>query len=283
MKTGCKELDEAIERIFSEIFTEEMTIADKVAACFGYLVEFADYAPGTPSLPPNTESYISDYDLSVVMSAYQLVTTGIGVCDDYAALFMVMTRALGLESYSVGGVPYTLGTKNTNHAWTQIKLGEEYYNFDPTLADLDARDFFFISEDNNLFSAHSREYTAEEFGDFKTYPFLSCDISVTGETTKTANWGKEERKAYIPLSSDFRPEKGQVQITVRPEGGTGVYRLIITEDYIYEDTVIDEIITGEKTYALNVGKAEDIFIFIEVPERADTAGYEARFSFTTAK
>ena len=194
-----------------------------------------------------------------------------------------MTRALGLESYSVGGVPYTLGTKDTNHAWTQIKLGEEYYNFDPTFADLDARDFFFISEDNSLFAAHSREYTAEEFGGFKTYHFLSCDISVTGETTETASWGKEERKAYIPLSSDFRPEKGQVQITVRPEGGTGVYRLIITEDYIYEDTVIDEIITGEKTYALNVGKAEDIFIFIEVPERADTAGYEARFSFTTAK
>ena len=47
--------------------------------------------------------YDSALDANIVALAYGMLTSNRGVCDHYSAAFVVMTRALGLESYFLAG------------------------------------------------------------------------------------------------------------------------------------------------------------------------------------
>jgi transglutaminase/protease-like cytokinesis protein 3 len=57
------------------------------------------------------------------------------VCDDYSALFLVMTRAIGLDCYYTHG--YTTNTKGEtkDHVWDTITVGGVDYIFDPQVED----------------------------------------------------------------------------------------------------------------------------------------------------
>lgn len=52
-----------------------------------------------------------------------------GVCNQYASAFAVMTRAIGLESYKVSGW-YLSSGKTISHQWVVIKLNGVFYTFD---------------------------------------------------------------------------------------------------------------------------------------------------------
>lgn len=76
-----------------------------------------------------------DYDGMDVMRAKYSLSTGKGVCDNYAALFMILARRIGFNAYVVGGSVNKVGGGTTGHAWVMIKAGGTYYIFDPQIED----------------------------------------------------------------------------------------------------------------------------------------------------
>lgn len=76
-----------------------------------------------------------DFDAMEVMRAIYSLETGKGVCDNYAALFMILARRIGFEAYAVGGSVNKVGGGSTGHAWVMIKAGGTYYIFDPQIED----------------------------------------------------------------------------------------------------------------------------------------------------
>lgn len=131
MKTGTS-ADETVDKVFSQIFTSGMTTYDKVKACYDYLIHHTVYGINEH---PEDVIYPEGFDLEMwdgtqVFLADDVLKSGIGVCDNYAAAFMVMTRRIGLETYVNGG---TIGGQG--HAWNNIKINGKYYLFDAQVED----------------------------------------------------------------------------------------------------------------------------------------------------
>jgi len=146
IKTNCVPLDRLIDKIFAQILKEDMTTYQKTKACYDYLIENVDYGYNTdwgmkyPGLG-NLLFYGDLYDRSCadcqyVYFALEVLETGIGVCDDYSAAFLVMTRRIGLSSYACYGVvPMADGSGDSGHVWNTITLGGKDYAFDAEVED----------------------------------------------------------------------------------------------------------------------------------------------------
>ena len=136
MKTNDAELDAMIDGIFAQIHTPGMTTYQKVKACYDYLIDNAEYGGGSFSVPMR---YTSMQDALTVACAKAILTTKEGVCDDYSSAFMVMTRRIGLQSYTcpcqapnqTGGV--------SGHMVAVIPVAGTDYLFDPQIEDYNAK------------------------------------------------------------------------------------------------------------------------------------------------
>lgn len=104
-----------------------MSTYEKVRAIHNYMVQHYKY--GFESGAYNKEGYASGYDASVVDLASDLIENKVGVCDHWAALFMVMTRRIGLESYLQHGQINYNGDWN-GHVWNTIRINGYDYVFD---------------------------------------------------------------------------------------------------------------------------------------------------------
>lgn len=69
-------------------------------------------------------------------TAMDAFATGVGVCRDYAHLMITFCRALNIPARYVHGYvtdmdAYSPGTPMDFHAWTQVWLGDRWWDFDP--------------------------------------------------------------------------------------------------------------------------------------------------------
>ncbi len=93
---------------------------DQVAAIVEYIRTHITYAPGTSSLP---------------LSATEIEAQGQGVCKDLAHLGIAMCRSISIPARMVAG--YLEGLEPMDmHAWFEAYVGNRWYTFDPTQADL---------------------------------------------------------------------------------------------------------------------------------------------------
>ena len=134
-----KETDELIDKIFAEIFTKNMTTYDKVKACYDYLINNCTY--GLPYecdfgfqiyFEYGEEYYYTHYR---DIEAYEILSTGLGVCDHYSSAFMVMMRKIGLNCQWVAGIQTNSSGESSGHAWTEIIIDGKAYIFDPQIED----------------------------------------------------------------------------------------------------------------------------------------------------
>lgn len=112
--------------------TLSMSQKTQLENCFNYFVEAAEYERKF-DIPVGdwTESYATD-----------ILTTGKGNCYNYAAAFAYLARGLGYESrVCVGTVTSSLGGR-TAHAWTEIKMGENWYIFDSEMQDAKGKGYY---------------------------------------------------------------------------------------------------------------------------------------------
>lgn len=136
--TNYAELDAMVDNLFAEIFTPDMSTYDKVKACYDYLINHTEYGFNNdiPLFLLFGGPYNQDtMDGSYVAFAYGVLQDGVGVCDDYAATFLVLTRRIGLESYVFGGQTSKANGGYTPHAWNVITIGGTDYVFDVQVED----------------------------------------------------------------------------------------------------------------------------------------------------
>ena len=111
MSTGAAYCDAAVQETLSRITHGGMTTYEKVVACYNYLVDTCRYGDNVLRL-----NFAEDNGTA---RAYGMLTGHVGACDDYSCAFAALTRAIGLNCYTVYG---------------QTARGVEYV-FDPQIDD----------------------------------------------------------------------------------------------------------------------------------------------------
>jgi len=134
--TGNLELDAQVAALLSEFRKTATDTYSLVKACYDYLIEFMSYPDFTPVtfIDPHQDTN-ETFPYLVILRARNALATGIGVCDDYAATFVVMARAIGLEAFNPGGQTRMAGGGYTGHAWAEICIDGVFYIFDAQLED----------------------------------------------------------------------------------------------------------------------------------------------------
>ena len=125
--------NEVVAATLSNIINPNISTYAKVQACYdwlivncryGYLDEFT-----TPAFPEDEGA----------TRAMDMLIYKIGACDDYSCAFAAMTRALGLNCYTVYGQTSRADGGYTGHIWCVIKIDGVEYVFDPQVEDNIAR------------------------------------------------------------------------------------------------------------------------------------------------
>lgn len=145
--TGYRELDAAIEKILAP-YAEKDTYT-KIKAAYDWCVTEINF-----SWQAYSQDYAPAYDKHAVKCnmtyenglqeavpweianrSYYTISNRAGVCYDYAAVFCVMARYIGIDAYvhtgyfEFEGPGY--GTGKGHHGWTELVLNGTNYIFDP--------------------------------------------------------------------------------------------------------------------------------------------------------
>lgn len=115
-------VDNRVDEILSEITDCTMSNYEKVRAIHEYLIKNFYYES---SFINASASYRSSYDAKMVGRAKGMLKTGHGTCTEYSALFMVMTRRIGLPIYCIQGT-----LSGGPHTWNILRVDGQDYIFD---------------------------------------------------------------------------------------------------------------------------------------------------------
>lgn len=111
--------------LIGDCTTMNMKRSDQLQSCFDYLTAVLSYERST-EIPMG--DWTEDY-------AQRALSTGKANCYGYAAAFGYIASGLGYESrVCVGTVTSSLGGR-TLHSWTEVRLGQKWYVFDPEMQD----------------------------------------------------------------------------------------------------------------------------------------------------
>lgn len=125
--TGADYCDEIVWQTLNQITTENMTTCDKVRACYDYLVNRCSYGDNVLRL-----DFPEDNGTA---RAYGMLVGHVGACDDYSCAFAALTRAIGLNCYTVYGQTARADGGYTGHIWCVIAIDGVEYVFDPQIDD----------------------------------------------------------------------------------------------------------------------------------------------------
>ena len=104
---------------------KNMSQSQQLRRCFDFLVQAVSYER---SMETPTGNWTGSYAVSIL-------ETGKGNCYNYAAAFAYIAKGLGYESkVCTGTVTSSLGGR-TPHAWTEIKMGDDWFIFDAEMQD----------------------------------------------------------------------------------------------------------------------------------------------------
>ena len=145
-RSGYPQVDAILEEIFAPYAQADNYT--KVKAAYDWTVREVNYSwgPYSQDWAPAYDCFVPVYELEyeegleeaipfeIVNRSYHALVEREGICYDYGALFALMTRYLGFESFVHTGdfvFEEGFGTGSGHHGWAEIKIGEEYYIFDP--------------------------------------------------------------------------------------------------------------------------------------------------------
>ena len=125
--TGADYCDEIVQETLAQITGEYMSTYDKVLACYNYLVDTCSYGDNVLRL---------DFpEANGTARAYGMLAGHVGACDDYSCAFAALTRAIGLNCYTVYGQTARADGGYTGHIWCVIAIDGVEYVFDPQIDD----------------------------------------------------------------------------------------------------------------------------------------------------
>lgn len=229
--TRYPSLDNKISGILGSIINNGMSNYDKLMAIYNYVQEKLYY--NMPYLDMNlmynlkTTYHYTDFDVNQIVIADTALKDGYGVCDSYAALFMIMTRQAGFNSYVFGGQVKKSGGGTTGHAWVAINVGGTYYMFDPQIEDYGTTDTYFgkTSSELNIYT-YDFNSNINKFNYFRETSPSTTSINITGlfnhsGSITTYNGGKKDASLTTTLGSN-----NTININVKM-AGTGDYDLVV--------------------------------------------------------
>ena len=127
MSTGAAYCDAVVQETLARITHDGMTTYEKVAACYNYLVDTCRYGDNVLRL-----NFAEDNGTA---RAYGMLVGHVGACDDYSCAFAALTRAIGLNCYTVYGLTARASGGMTGHIWCVIAIDGVEYVFDPQIDD----------------------------------------------------------------------------------------------------------------------------------------------------
>jgi len=133
--TGADYCDEIVQETLAQITNDNMSTYDKVLACYNYLVDTCSYGDNVLRL--------NFPEANVTARAYGMLVGHVGACDDYSCAFAALTRAIGLNCYTVYGQTARANGGYTGHIWCVIAIDGVEYVFDPQIDDNIGADIYY--------------------------------------------------------------------------------------------------------------------------------------------
>lgn len=121
-------IDDILSQLIKDGFTEEQ----KVKAIYDFLIyQFVHLGNSDETACPVDKQISYNVDqVYAVDSATSLLAYGMGVCDDFAALFKTLLTSVGIDCIVVGGDYINRNGTTMPHAWNMAKIDGVWYHFD---------------------------------------------------------------------------------------------------------------------------------------------------------
>lgn len=147
-------------------FTQDTTDVEKIKAVYDHICQNITY--------DHDNLYNEEYTLK--FTAYAALVHGTAVCQGYATLLYRMLETVGIDARVIPG-----RSRGENHAWNIARIGDKYYNLDPTW-DAGATDYNFLLKCNENFLDHEREEDFLSDGFQAQYPMSGEDFDLPGSS-----------------------------------------------------------------------------------------------------
>ena len=197
-KTGYPTLDNYATSVLNSVTNNSMSTYEKVKAVYDWVINNMSYQLGFV-IGEEIDSLINTYgfyekDAVEVFLATNGFGTHRGSCDNYSAMFMVLTRRIGLDSYVISA----RNKDGSGHTTVNIKINGKWYNFDPQREDNSLKNgkimYYAFGEDDNdskPYTYVNRNSDVASFHGFQKQPesnYLKATITIGGKsyTAKTA-------------------------------------------------------------------------------------------------
>ena len=197
-KTGYPTLDNYATSVLNSVTNNSMSTYEKVKAVYDWVINNMSYQLGFV-IGEEIDSLINTYgfyekDAVEVFLATNGFGTHRGSCDNYSAMFMVLTRRIGLDSYVISA----RNKDGSGHTTVNIKINGKWYNFDPQREDNSLKNgkimYYAFGEDDNdskPYTYVNRNSDVAAFHGFQKQPesnYLKATITIGGKsyTAKTA-------------------------------------------------------------------------------------------------
>lgn len=223
IKTRYSVLDKKIDKIVKDINSKYNTNYDKLLAAYDYVMNYLSYEM-VIVWDQNLKSIMDEnnynyYDARQIYLANEALDVRTGVCDSYAALFNVITRALGFDSYVLNGQVKSTKGGMTGHAWNTIKINGNYYLFDSQIEDSKngKQRLVYFGKTPKQLNIYKYDLNAntKEFNFYKAISKLTTNIKITG--------AKSSYKSYTLIAASNTTKGESIEVNVGDE-------LIITAD-----------------------------------------------------
>ena len=191
-KTGYTPLDNKVSSVINSVTNQSMSTYEKVKAVYDWVINNMSYQIGFV-VWDEINTLINNYgfyekDAIQVFLAYNSFETKKGSCDNYSAMFMILTRRIGLDSYVVSA----RNSDGSGHTTVNIKINGKWYNFDPQREDKSLKNgkimyYAFGENDNDSkpYTYINRNSDVQAFHSFNKQPsenYLEASITVAGRT-----------------------------------------------------------------------------------------------------
>ena len=241
LKSGYAPVDDKVQEIINSQTNSSMSTYQKVMALYDWLTSYLTYSLAI--IVPDAIQEIADEnslyynDAQELFLAENAFATRTGSCDNYAAIFMLLTRRLGLDSYTISAQNADGG----GHTTVNIKLDGAWYNFD---AQGDAKQkakgkgYYFLGQDEKAmakaYKSINRSASVSRFKKFAHQEdLLKTSIMVNGKTFSAQTSKKATTKESNIIDLTFTPNNPiVVNITSNVEV-TAYWEL--GDDYIWGD------------------------------------------------
>ena len=197
-KTGYPTLDNYATSVLNSVTNSSMSTYEKVKAVYDWIINNMSYQLGFV-IGEEIDSLINTYgfyerDAVEVFLATNGFGTHRGSCDNYSAMFMVLTKRIGLDSYVISA----RNKDGSGHTTVNIKINGKWYNFDPQREDNSLKNgkimYYAFGEDDNdskPYTYVNRNSDVAAFHGFQKQPesnYLKATITIGGKsyTAKTA-------------------------------------------------------------------------------------------------